>query len=91
MRVHVQLCLTLCDPMNCSLPGSSVYGILQARILAWFAISYSRGFLPTQGSNPRLFHLLHWQVDSFPGCHHLAHPTSVLLSEPHYHLPNGEN
>ena len=36
-------CPTLCDPMDCSLPGSSVHGISQARILEWFAISYSRG------------------------------------------------
>ena len=33
-----QLCPTLCDPMDCSLPGSSVCGILQARILEWVAI-----------------------------------------------------
>ena len=39
----VQLCLTLCNPMDCSLPGSSTYGILQARILEWVAISFSRG------------------------------------------------
>ena len=32
-----------CDPMVCSLPGSSVHGILQARILEWVAISFSRG------------------------------------------------
>ena len=38
-----QLCLTLCDPRKCSLPGSSVHGILQARILEWVAISFSRG------------------------------------------------
>ena len=38
-----QLCLTLCDPMDYSLPGSSVHGILQARILDWGAISFSRG------------------------------------------------
>ena len=38
-----QLCLTLCDPMDCSLPGSSLHGILQARILEWVAISFSRG------------------------------------------------
>ena len=38
-----QLCLTLFNPMDCSLPGSSVHGILQARILEWIAISYSRG------------------------------------------------
>ena len=37
-----QLCLTLCDPMDCSLPGSSVHGIPQARILEWVAISFSR-------------------------------------------------
>ena len=38
-----QLCLTLCDPMDCSAPGSSVHGILQARTLEWVAISFSRG------------------------------------------------
>ena len=38
-----KLCLTLCDPMDCSLPGSSVHGIFQARILEWLAISFSRG------------------------------------------------
>ena len=38
-----QSCLTLCDHMDCSLPGSSVLGILQGRILEWFAISYSKG------------------------------------------------
>ena len=38
-----QSCLTLCNPMDYSLPGSSVYGIFQARILEWVAISFSRG------------------------------------------------
>ena len=38
-----QLCPTLCDPMDCSLPGFSVHGILQARLLEWVAISFSRG------------------------------------------------
>ena len=38
-----QLCPTPCDPMDCSPPGSSVQGILQARILEWVAISFSRG------------------------------------------------
>ena len=37
-----QLCLTLCDPMDCSLPGSSIHGILQAKILEWVAIPFSR-------------------------------------------------
>ena len=36
-----QLCLTLSDPMDCSLPGSSVHGIFQARVLAWGAIAFS--------------------------------------------------
>ena len=36
-------CLTLCDPMDCSPPGSSIHGILQARVLEWVAISFSRG------------------------------------------------
>ena len=38
-----QSCLTLCDPMDCSPPGSSVHGILQARILEWIAMPSSRG------------------------------------------------
>ena len=38
-----QSCSTLCDPMDCSLPGSSVHEILQARILEWVAIPFSRG------------------------------------------------
>ena len=36
-------CLTHCDPMDCSLPGSCVHGILQARILEWVAMPSSRG------------------------------------------------
>ena len=39
-----QSCPTLCDPMDCSLKCSSVYGIFQARLLEWVAISFSRGF-----------------------------------------------
>ena len=38
-----QSCPTLCDPMDCSLSGSSVHGIFQARVLEWIAISFSRG------------------------------------------------
>ena len=38
-----QSCPTLCDPMDCSLSGSSVHGIFQARMLEWIAISFSRG------------------------------------------------
>ena len=58
----VRVCLvsllsqTLCNPMDCSPPGSSVNGILQARILEWVGIFFSRGIFPTQGSNPSLLH-----------------------------------
>ena len=38
-----QSCLTLWDSMDCSLPGSSLHGILQARVLEWVAIAFSRG------------------------------------------------
>ena len=40
-----QSCSTLCDPMDCSLSGSSVHGIFQARVLEWIAISFSQFFL----------------------------------------------
>ena len=47
---------TLCDPVDSSPPGSFDHGILQARILEWVAIPFSRGIFPTQGSNPGLLH-----------------------------------
>ena len=37
----LQLCPTLCNPMDCNLPGSSVHGIFQARVLEWGAIAFS--------------------------------------------------
>ena len=37
-----QSCLTLCNPMDCSLPGSSAHGIFQSRVLEWVAISFSK-------------------------------------------------
>ena len=46
-----QSCPILCDSWNCSLPGSSVLGILQARIVEWVAISFSRD-LPNPGIEP---------------------------------------
>ena len=42
----LQSCPTLCDPIDCSQPGSSVRGILQARILEWVAVPFSRGSSP---------------------------------------------
>ena len=47
-----QLCPTLCDPMDCSLLGSSIHGTFQARVLEWVAISFS-GDLPNPGIKPR--------------------------------------
>ena len=44
----LQSCLTLCDPMDCSPPGSSVHGALQARILEWVAVPSSRGSSPAR-------------------------------------------
>ena len=46
-----QSCPTHCVPMDCSPPGSSVHGILQARILQQLAMPYSRGIFPVQGLN----------------------------------------
>ena len=56
----VQLCPVLCDPLDCSLPGSSGHGISQARTLEWVSISSSRG-----SSRPRdRTHISYWQVGS---------------------------
>ena len=56
---------TLRNPMDCSPPGSSVHGLLQARVLEWVAMYFSRG-----SSRPRnqthVSCLLHWQVGSLP-------------------------
>ena len=63
MKVLVtQSCPILCNPMDGSLPGSSVHGILQARILQWVAIPFSRD-LPDLGIEPRFLAL---QADSLP-------------------------
>ena len=48
-----QSCLTLCDPVDCSLPGFSIHGILQARILEWVLPFPSPGDLPNPGIEPR--------------------------------------
>ena len=47
-----QLCLTLCNPMDRSSPGSSVCGVFQARILEWVAVSFSRGSSPPRDRTP---------------------------------------
>ena len=64
--LSTQLCLTLCDPIDCSPPGSSGHGILQARILEWVAMPSSGGSSRPKGSNSGLpdyrwilYHLSH--------------------------------
>ena len=64
--VLLQSCLALYNPMDCSLPGSSVHRILQARILEWVAMPSSREIFLTQESKPHLLGLLPWQVGSSP-------------------------
>ena len=60
-----QSCLTLCHPMDCGPPGSSVHGISQSRILEWVSISFSRGsfYLGIKFGSPAL------QADSLPLSH----------------------
>ena len=63
----LQSCLTLCDPMNGSPPGSSEHGILQARKNTGVGChALLQGIFLTQGSNQHLLCLLHWQVGSLP-------------------------
>ena len=61
----LQWCPTLCDPMYCSSPGSSVHGILQARILDWVAMPSSRD-LPDPGIEPESPVAPALQADSLP-------------------------
>ena len=65
MCMRAQSYLTLCDPMDCSPPGSSVHGVFQARI--WNGLPCPPpGDLPNPGSNLHLLCFLHWQTDSLP-------------------------
>ena len=72
-----QFCLTLCNPKDYSLRGSSAHGILQERILEWVdSYSLLQGIFLTQGLNPHLLRLPHWQVDSL-----LLHPLGSPLPQ----------
>ena len=72
-------CPTLCNPIDCSPPGSSVHGIFQVWILDWVAISSYRIF-PTQGSNSSLLRLVHRQTGSLP-----PEPPGKPIEEPEKH------
>ena len=62
----LQSCLTLCVPMDHSPPGSSIHGILQARILQWVAMPSSRGSSQPRDWTQVSLCLLHWQAGSLP-------------------------
>ena len=64
--MHTQLHPSLYNPMNCSPPGSSVHGTLQARMLEWVASSYSKGSSPPRDRNHISYTAWHWQADSLP-------------------------
>ena len=61
-----QWCPTLCDPMNCSPPGSSVHGDSPGKNIGVSCHAILQGICPTQEPN---LSLLHWQADSLPLCH----------------------
>ena len=64
--LSLQSCLTFCDPMDCSLPGSSIHGILQARIPEGVIMPYSRGSSWPRDQTSDSLCLLHWQIGSLP-------------------------
>ena len=82
----LQLCLTLCDPVDCSQSGSSVHGTLQARILEWGRHSLRQGLFLTQGLNLCLLHcrqiLYHLsnQGSDFPGLFLSSYGTPLQYS-----------
>ena len=59
-----QSCLTLCNPMDCSPAGSYVHGNFPGKKTGVGFHFLLQGIFPTQGLNPSLLHLLHWQADS---------------------------
>ena len=64
--VCVHLFLTLCDPIDCSPPSSYIHKIFPGKNTGVGCHFLLQGVFSTQGSNPYLLHLLHWQVDSLP-------------------------
>ena len=75
MSEAAQLCLILCNPMDCSLPGSSVRGIFQATVLEWVAISFSKDieYIVNKKKKAKLF--LEWDFWLLVKC---VFPTSNL-------------
>ena len=73
----LQSCLTLCNPMDCIPPGSSVHGFLHARILKWVAMPSSRRSSLFRNWTHVSYSVLHWQEGSLP---------LVLPGKPHQHI-----
>ena len=65
-RTSLHLCLTLCDPMDCSLPGSSVHGDSPGKNTGVGCHALPQAIVPTQESNLCLLCLLHWLAGSLP-------------------------
>ena len=72
----LQSCPTLCNPMDCSLPDSSVHADSPGKNTGVGCHALLQGIFPSQGLNPSPLHLLHWQVDSLP----LEPPGCPLIS-----------
>ena len=76
--VGTQSCLTLCDPKNCSPPGSSVHGIFQARMLEWVTIPFSSG-----SSQPRDWTQVSCIAGKFFTTESPGKPASTHCDQPH--------
>ena len=97
----VPSCPTLCNPMDCSTPGSSVHRIFLARILEWVCHFLLQGVFPTQNQTHGWAAFPALQVDSSPWSHpgsHLHTPVSMVcsfsafpLGEGYYHPPSWSN
>ena len=61
-----QSCLTLSDPMDCSLPGSSIHGIFQARILEWGAIAFSEKYIKAEPNSKKRLSPAHQHTQICP-------------------------
>ena len=66
MSLDIQPCLMFCNPKDCSLPASSVHGTFPGKNTGAGCHFQVQGIFPTQGLNPRLLRLLHWQAGSLP-------------------------
>ena len=75
----LSLCLTLCDPMDCSLPGPSVHGVLQARIQEWVAMPTSKDLLASVGGSLPLAPPGKVKVKVTQSCPILCHPMDCTV------------